>query len=312
MTSAVGAWRLWLLAAAVGLIAVVVAGAAALAAATATAPPEALASCWELFVPLFTWRSVAALVLGATSSVVVLAAIGSFGRQLWASRCYARSRQVDDELIVDGERVRIVRDARPLAFTLGLLRPHIYVSSGARERMTVEQLSAVVAHEVHHRRRRDPLRLMATRALAAALFFVPVSRALAADHARLVELDADEAAITMTGGKKALAGALLLFVGSSQAAGAGIGAERVEALTGDRTRFVLPLALLAAGLSASLTIVAVAILTGLGRPDPDGAHLPGALEQACVLARALLPLGIGASVLVLTAVQRRRSGPAAS
>lgn len=308
MTSASSAWRLWLAGVAVGLVAAGVAGGAAVIASTSIAPPSALASCWELFVPLLTWRSAAALVLGATGSAVVLAAATSVVRQLWASRSYARSHRIDDELVVDGEQVRIVADPRPLAFTLGLLRPRVYVSAGARERMTVEQLSAVVAHEAHHRRRRDPLRLMATRALATALFFVPACRALAADHARLVELDADQAAVRMTGSKKALAGALFLFADSGRVAGAGIGAERVDALAGDRGRFAFPLSLLAAGLAASLTIMAIGFLVGLDGPGSNEAiHLPGAVEQACILARALLPLGVGALVLALAAARRRGS-----
>jgi hypothetical protein len=306
MTSAVGAWRLWLVAVAIGLVAVMVAGIAALAASTATAPPAALTSCWELFVPLFTWRSVAALALGATGSVVLLAAVASVGRQLWGSRYYARRHEIEEELVFDGERVRLVADPRPLAFTLGLIRPSIYVSAGARERMTVEQLRAVVAHEAHHRRRRDPLRLMATRAFATALFFVPACRTLAANHARLVEIDADHAAVAITG-KKALAGALLLFADSRQVGGASIGVERVDALAGDRRRFAFPLALLAAGLAASLTIAAIGFLMGLAAPDRDGAHLPGVVEQACILARALLPLGVGALVLALVGARNRRA-----
>jgi beta-lactamase regulating signal transducer with metallopeptidase domain len=170
--------------------------------------------------------------------------------------------------------------------------------------MTPEQLSALVAHEAHHRRHRDPLRLMATRAVSTALFFVPACKALAADHARLVELDADAAAITTTGSEKALAGALLFFAHSSPVLGAGIGAERVDALAGRRQRFALPLGLLATGLAASLAIAAFAFLTGLTGPDRDAVHLPGVLEQACILARALLPLGIGA--LVLAAAFHRR------
>ncbi len=300
MTSAVGAWRLWLAAVAGGLVVVVVAGTAALGASTATAPPLALESCWELFVPLFTWRSAAAIMLGGIGAVVVLAATSSVVRQLWASRRYARSHEIDDGLVVDAERVRIVADRRPLAFTLGLVRPHVYVSTGARDRLTVEQLRAVVAHEAHHRRHRDPLRLMATRAFTTALFFVPACRALATDHAQLAELDADEAAIALTS-KKALAGALLLFDGGSDA-GAGIGSERIDALAGDRRRFALPLTLLAAGLAASLTIAAIGFLLGVGGHDRDGVQLPGVVEQACILARALLPLAIGALVLPLAAV----------
>jgi hypothetical protein len=239
------------------------------------------------------------------SSAVVMAATASVVRQLRASRRYARRHELTENLVLDGELIRVCVDSRPVAFTLGLLRPRVYISTGARERLTAEQLSAVVAHEAHHRRRRDPLRLMATRAIAAALFFVPAGRALAADHARLVELDADAAAVAATRSEQALAGALLVFADSA-VVGAGIASERVDALGGKPRRFALPIGLLAAGLAVSLAIGAIGILAGLGTPDREGAHLPGLVEQACILARALLPLAVGAAVLALAATLQRR------
>lgn len=307
MDSARSAWRLWLLAASGGLVATIIALGAAVAASTATAPAAVLATCWQLFVPRLTARSVTVLVLGALSSAVLIAAAASVIRQTWASRRLARRQKVAEELVVDGEAVRLIMDSRPLAFTQGSMRPRAHLSTGARDRLTAEQLRAVVAHERHHRRRRDPLRLMAARALGDALFFVPAARAVAAGYARLVELEADAAAVAATRTARPLAGALLVFAGSGPVAGAGIAGERVDALVGRRVRFGLPLGLLGAGLAASLTIVAAAVLVGLGAPDHDAARLPSVVEQACILARALLPLGAGAVFLALAALVRGRS-----
>ena len=147
MSRASTAWRIWLVVAASALAAVLVAVTAALAAATSTAPTAALQSCWQLFIPVLTLRSAAVIVLGAIGSAVVIAAAWSLVRQLHASRRYSRRLEIAEQLLLDGEPVRVVGDSRPLAFTLGLFRPRVCISTGARARLTAEQLSAVVAHE---------------------------------------------------------------------------------------------------------------------------------------------------------------------
>src|SRR5256885_6712471 len=138
---------------------------------------------------------------------------------------------------------------------------------------------------------------MVSRALAASLFFVPACRTLAEHHGRLVELEADKAAVIATGSEKGLAGALLLFASGGPVVGAGIGAERVEALAGKRQRFALPLGLFAASLASSAMVGAIAFLAGVGGPHRDGPHLPGLAEQTRIPAPALSPLALGAPVL---------------
>src|SRR6185312_12316095 len=65
--------------------------------------------------------------------------------------------------------VRVVAGAAPCAFCAGLLRPTVYISTGALARLAPPELEAVLWHEATHRLRRDPLRLAIARVLAGAL-----------------------------------------------------------------------------------------------------------------------------------------------
>jgi Zn-dependent protease with chaperone function len=76
-----------------------------------------------------------------------------------------------------------------------LLRPRVYVSRGLLSALSPQEVEAVLRHEAHHLRRRDPLRL----------FFLGLAQRLAApfpaarvliDRARVeIELAADRAAL---------------------------------------------------------------------------------------------------------------------
>ena len=61
----------------------------------------------------------------------------------------------------------------------------VYVSQRTVELLTEAELEAVLAHEHHHRRVRDPLRVAGGRILSEALFFVPVLRKLCERYAEL-------------------------------------------------------------------------------------------------------------------------------
>lgn len=85
------------------------------------------------------------------------------------------------------------------AFCLGFWKPRIWLTAGLVNLLTDEELASVLAHEAHHCRQRDPLRLLIGRALTSAFFFLPLVR----DLAKMVELHqevaADHAAITQLG-----------------------------------------------------------------------------------------------------------------
>ncbi len=98
---------------------------------------------------------------------------------------------VRERRVIAGRRVLVVPAARPLAFCAGLLRPRVYVSTGALERLGEAELAAVVAHEAHHAARRDPLRILVARAIGDAYSLGALPRREQA----LAELAADAAVV---------------------------------------------------------------------------------------------------------------------
>lgn len=52
----------------------------------------------------------------------------------------------------------LIDHPQPLAFTTGLLRPQVWLTQGLVGRLGDEALAIVLAHEIAHQRRRDPLR----------------------------------------------------------------------------------------------------------------------------------------------------------
>lgn len=80
------------------------------------------------------------------------------------------------------------------AFTAGWWRPKIFLDGALAERLTAPELKALVAHEVAHVRRRDPLRLAVLRFFACLVFWLPALRRLAEDVADEAEFEADDIA----------------------------------------------------------------------------------------------------------------------
>ncbi len=89
--------------------------------------------------------------------------------------------------------------AVPHAFCLGFWRPRIWLTSGLVKLLTDEELAAVLAHEAYHYQRRDPLRLLISRALKAAFFFLPLVSDLAKSAELQQEVAADRSAIAHLG-----------------------------------------------------------------------------------------------------------------
>lgn len=90
------------------------------------------------------------------------------------------------------DQVWTVRGLPMPAFTSGWIKPHVVVATNLAERLSADELTAVLAHEAVHLRRRDPLRLFALRSLASVLFWLPVLRRVAADLEDEVEITADD------------------------------------------------------------------------------------------------------------------------
>jgi hypothetical protein len=265
---------------------------------------ELAAACQRYAVLDLRPASVLVLVLGSVALATVALSARAVVRQLRAGRRYERG------LLVLGPLPRVARayivdQEEPHAFCIGLLRPRIYVSQAALELLGDDERTAVLAHESHHARRRDPLRLLVARALAEGLFFLPAVRRLPERYAALAELAADQAATAEVGGRRALASALLAFDEHPSPAAVGIAPERVQHLLGQRPRWELPTLLLLGALATIAALVAITL-----RLADATAHatvdLPALAAQACALAMALAPIAIGAMALLGGHRLRRR------
>jgi beta-lactamase regulating signal transducer with metallopeptidase domain len=161
--------------------------------------------------------------------------------------------------------VQLRRDDRCFCCCAGLVFPTVLISSGMFELLDEAELTAVLAHEAAHVRRRDPARALAVRCAANALFYLPLARYLSNSALVASELGADSAAASAAG-EPALVRALLDVLGKARP-GLGTVTEmasldsldvRIEALRTKvvpRTRPRILIQLVSAGVVAGLFLL---------------------------------------------------------
>ena len=254
-------------------------------------------------------------VNAAAVVVLVLAALGLFVvlRLLWAGAAEVRAQRRFSRMIAarhprtHGD-VMLIDEAQPQAFCAGFLRPRIFLSTGALRHLGRDELEAVLAHEEHHRERRDPLRIAVARVFSHAFFFLPILRRLSDRYCAMAELAADDAAVRKSrGGGATLASALLSFSASAHPRGAvGIAPERVDHLMGRTPSWRLPGALRVGGLATVMLVTVLAWEAGRMAVVQATFNLPVFSTRPCVMALALVP-----GILVAVAVNYlRRPGGA--
>jgi Peptidase family M48 len=230
------------------------------------------------------------LALGMLGAGVITVSVRAARRQIRAYRRFTAALELVEPLARD-PRVSVIRDPRPQAFCAGYLRPSVYVSRRTVELLADAELDAVLAHEHHHRRVRDPLRIACGRILGEALFFLPVLRPLCARYADVAELSADCAAVRATADRgAALASALLVFDDNAPPGVSGISPERVDSLLGQLTRWRLP----ALRLGTSVAVLP-ALSLGLWWISQHAAaeatfNLPILSSRPCVAIMSIVPL----------------------
>lgn len=95
----------------------------------------------------------------------------------------------------DGIEVFVFEDVAVSAFTFGLLRPAIFLSSSLNESFAHDELIAVLSHEAHHANELHPLKLFLWDVCARTVFFLPMVKEARDYHALSCEVRADRAAI---------------------------------------------------------------------------------------------------------------------
>ncbi len=253
----------------------------------------------ELTYPTANAAAVVVVAVALLGLVVIVMTVVGVLRELAASRRLHRwlrdrePRTLGDCLVID--------DERPRAFCAGLMRPRVYVSSGAVALLDESAIHAVLAHERRHARRRDPLRLATGRVIARVLFFLPGLSELSARQRTLTELSADESAIVSApGNRPALARAMLAFSEQTHPeAPAGIDPERVDHLLGEPPSWAFPLLLFALAVSVLGLLAAVAALVGCVATGSASLAAPFLSRQPCVAVLAAIPALLGMGTLAL-------------
>ena len=234
------------------------------------------------------WALLGTAIIGVAALGIAL--IG-FVKQRAAYRRFVSRLEVVGAL--EGNRsVKVVADPRPQAFCAGYLRPTVYVSQRTVELLTAPELDAVLAHEHHHRRVKDPLRFAFGRILSQALFFAPALRSLWERYADEAELHADRAAVRASaGGAGALASALLQFDESSAPGVAGISPERVDSLLGHTGDWRLPWRRISGSLGA-VSSLGVVLWETTGTASAQATfNLPFLSSRPCIVVMAVLAFG---------------------
>jgi beta-lactamase regulating signal transducer with metallopeptidase domain len=134
-------------------------------------------------------------------AVVLLSAALALGHQLWATRqvmrrvlaarvdAPARVRTAAAAAGVPG--VDVVADPSVFTFCYGFIRPRVCLSTGLIALLDEAELRAVLRHEAHHARHRDPLKILVSRTVASGLFFLPLAGALRNSFLARKEICAD-------------------------------------------------------------------------------------------------------------------------
>lgn len=102
-------------------------------------------------------------------------------------------------------RLDLVQCSSPEAFCYGFIRPRICLTTGMLAILSPAELGAVLLHERHHLRRRDPLQAWLWTMLDAACWWMADAR----EQANLQRELAADRAVIRAGGRRLLAGALL-------------------------------------------------------------------------------------------------------
>jgi bla regulator protein blaR1 len=209
---------------------------------------------------------------------------------------------------VPRDGVLVIDDDRPEAFCAGLWRPRVYITSGALAVLDAPAVHAVLAHERHHARRRDPLRLAASRVIARSLFFLPAVRELRRGQQVLVEMSAEESAVNdAAGDRSALARAMIGFSEAPQAGGSsGVDPARVDYLLGESPAWRFPALMCSAALALLALVVTLAILVGREAAGSATLDPPFLSAQPCVVMVALIPCGVALVAARLGRIRRRR------
>ncbi|HEY3375395.1 MAG TPA: M56 family metallopeptidase [Candidatus Aquicultor sp.] len=158
---------------------------------------------------LFTVTLAALILAVIRAATVIVLARRAAQRYHIKAVCVPKLRTVLEELNAESFDVRVSEESNVVAFTYGVLKPVMCLSGGVIEVLSTEELSALVAHEIAHIKRRDNLAIFVALFVRDFLWPLPVSHHLLSIFIHEKEFAADDFAVSITGKPVELASAIV-------------------------------------------------------------------------------------------------------
>lgn len=232
-----------------------------------------LQACQSLLVRCVELASIAKLFF--IWSGVLLVASGLIYAAFRAGVNILKTRKAVSSLPIkySGKNVALIMDSSlKTAFTCGLFRPRIYISTGLLRGLEKDELRAVFLHELKHKKGYDPLRFLLIGFARDAFFYLPAIKHMAFFARLKKEHEADDTAAARLGSPISLASAMIkvaregaLYAALADNTGQVTGRVR-RLLEGRQAPFKVP----AKAIAVSL-IVSAALLLSLSMPIYAGA-----------------------------------------
>lgn len=115
---------------------------------------------------------------------------------------FMRSRQ--DILVIDSDEL--------VALTFGLRSPSILLSTSLIGMLDKTELEAVIFHETAHQKYRHTLKIFVLKIISEVMWYIPLTKWAYKNYKIMIELEADEHAITRMGNEIGLSSALLKLI----------------------------------------------------------------------------------------------------
>ena len=103
----------------------------------------------------------------------------------------------------------VIQNHAAVALTLGVIRPRIVVSTGLLQSLEQSELDAVMEHEKFHLQHRDPLAIFLLSMLSISMWYIPLFRWVLDKYKIMIEIMADQFAMSTNCSAKDLGSALL-------------------------------------------------------------------------------------------------------
>jgi len=150
------------------------------------------------------------MATGLVLCIAVLLAVFHAGRVVWTTKKALKALRARPVSLDGPMGVSVFTNAdMPMAFTAGFFRPKVYASEALLDEVPPKELRLVLAHELHHANKKDPLKALILASLAFGFPFLPMFSWLKKRFLEDAEIQADDAALKVVDDPCLLARTLL-------------------------------------------------------------------------------------------------------